>query len=62
MAPPKGIPQELHQYLLEEKEDELPYDCLICGNRPFFIGHIEKSNPNRISAGEHFHAECAKMD
>jgi len=35
-------------YLLEEKEEELPYGCLICGNRPYFIGHIEKSNPNRM--------------
>ena len=48
MAPPKEIPQELHQYLLEEKADELPYGCIICGNRPFFIGHIEKSDPNRM--------------
>ena len=47
MATLKEIPEELHQYLLEEKE-ELPYGCLICGNRPFFIGHIEKSNPNRM--------------
>jgi hypothetical protein len=42
------IPAEIHQYLLEKKEDELPYRCLICGNRPFFIGHIEKSNPTRM--------------
>ena len=47
MAPLKEIPEKLHKYLLEEKE-ELPYGCLLCGNRPFFIGHIEKSNPNRI--------------
>ncbi len=42
------IPKNLQRYLLEEKGDELPYGCLICGNRPFFIGHIEKSNPNRM--------------
>ena len=48
MAPLKEIPQEVHRYILEEKEAALPYGCLICGNRPFFIGHIEKSDPNRM--------------
>ena len=43
----KEIPERIHQYLLEEKE-ELPYGCLICGDLPFFIGHIEKSSPNRM--------------
>ena len=47
MAPLKEIPEKLHQYLLKEKEG-LPCGCLICGNRPFFIGYIEKSNPNRM--------------
>ena len=42
------IPEGIHQYLLEEKEDELPYGCLICGSQPFFIGHIEKSDPTRM--------------
>lgn len=45
----KNISPELDNWLLEEeKEDELPYGCLICGDRPFFIGHIEKSDPNRM--------------
>ena len=48
MAPLKEIPEALHRYLLEEKEDELPCGCIICGDRPFFIGHIVKSNPNRM--------------
>ncbi len=48
MAPLKEIPQEIHRYILKEKDDELQYDCLICGNRPFFIGHIEKTEPNRM--------------
>ncbi len=48
MASLKEIPEGVHQYLLEEKEGELPYGCLICGNHPFFIGHIEKSNPNKM--------------
>ena len=43
----KEIPEGIHQYLLEEKE-ELPNGCLICGDLPFFIGHIEKSSPNRM--------------
>ncbi len=42
------IPEGIHQYLLGEKEEILPCGCLICGNRPFFIGHIEKSNPSRM--------------
>ena len=44
----KEIPEKIHQYLLEEKEDVLPYGCLICGNLPFFSGHIEKSYPKRM--------------
>ena len=44
----KEIPEDYSQYLLDEKEDELPYGCLICGNHPFFIGHLEKSNPHRM--------------
>ena len=48
MAPLNKIPEKIHQYLLEEKEKELPDRCLICGDRPFFIGHIEKSNPHRM--------------
>ncbi len=48
MALLKEIPEGIHQYILEEKEDELPNGCLICRNRPFFIGHIEKSNPNQM--------------
>lgn len=48
MAPLKAIPENLHQYVLNEKEDTLPYRCLICGDRPYFTGYIEKSNPIRI--------------
>ena len=44
----KAIPEKIYQYLLEEKEDELPKGCLVCGNRPYFIGYIEKSKPNRM--------------
>jgi len=44
----KEIPENLHRYLSEENGDELTYECLICGDHPFFIGHIEKSNPNRM--------------
>jgi len=44
----KEIPQEIHRYVLDEKEAALPYECIICGNHQFFIGYIEKSNPNRI--------------
>ena len=44
----KELPGDIHQYLSEENEDELPYGCLICGEHPFFIGHIEKSNPNQM--------------
>ena len=44
----KNIKPELHDWLLEEEKDELPHGCLICGNRPFFIGHIEKSDPDRM--------------
>ena len=39
--------ENLHRNLLEEQKGEHSYECLICGNRPFFIGNIEKSNPNR---------------
>lgn len=48
MAPLKEIPEGIHQYLLGEKEEKLPHCCLICGNHPFFIGYIDKSNPNRM--------------
>ena len=48
MSPLKEIPEGIHQYLSEENEEELPHGCLICGKSPFFIGHIEKSNPNRM--------------
>jgi hypothetical protein len=48
MALLKEIPDEVHRYILEDKEAALPYGCLICGDRPFFIGYIEKSNPNRM--------------
>ena len=34
--------------LPSQKDDELTYACIICGNHPFFLGHIEKSNPNRL--------------
>ena len=44
----KEIPEKIHQYLIEENENVLPYDCIICGNRSFFIGHIKKSYPNRM--------------
>jgi hypothetical protein len=44
----KEIPEDYSQYLLDKKEDELPYGCLICGNHPFFIGNLEKSNPHRM--------------
>ena len=43
----KKIPDELLQYFSDEGE-KLPSSCLICGNRPFFIGHIEKSNPKQM--------------
>ena len=46
MAPLNEIPEGIHKYLLEEKEEELPYGCLICGQQPFFIGHIEKPDTN----------------
>ena len=42
------IPIELYNLLLEQKSEELPKLSVICGNRPFFIGDIEKSNPNRM--------------
>jgi len=42
------IPSKLYNLLLEENSEELPNPCLICGNSPFFIGHIKKLNPNRI--------------
>ena len=44
----KEIPQEVHRYIVEEKEAALPYGCLICGSPPFFIGYIEKSSPNQM--------------
>ena len=40
--------ENLHRNLSEEQKGEHSYECLICGNRPFFIGHIEKSDPNRM--------------
>jgi len=48
MTPLKEIQESLHRYLIEEEKAELPDGCLICGKRPFFIGHIDKSNPNRM--------------
>ena len=48
MMPIEETIEELQRYLLEEREHELPNGCLICGNRPFFTSHIEKSNPNRM--------------
>ena len=48
MAQLKEIPQTVHRYILEEKEAAIPDGCLICGNLPFFIGLLEKSNPNRM--------------
>lgn len=43
-----NIPSEIYDFLIEEKFEKLPRLCLICGNIPFFIGLIEKSNPNRM--------------
>ena len=40
--------EDLHRNLLDEEAEEDSYGCLICGNHPFFIGHLEKSNPNRM--------------
>ena len=48
MAPLKEIPENIHRYVSEEEGVELAYECLICGNHPFFIGCLEKSNPNRM--------------
>ena len=48
MAPLKDIPEDLHRYLSEEEGEELIHACLICGNFPFFIGHIERSDTNRM--------------
>ena len=48
MSQLKEIPPAVHQYILEEKEAALPDGCLICGSRPFFIGRLEQSNPNRM--------------
>ena len=59
MAPPKDRTEKLHRYLEylhrhllgeeeEEEEEEQSYGCIICGNPPFFIGHMEISNPNRM--------------
>jgi hypothetical protein len=48
MAPLRVIPEDIHRYLSEEEKEELSYRCLICGDHSFFIGHLEKSNPNRM--------------
>ena len=48
MASLKAIPKNIYQYTLNEREAKIPHQCLICGNRPFFIGYIEKSYPNRM--------------
>ena len=40
--------EDLNRNLFEDEEDEQSYGCLICGNHPFFVGHSEKSNPNRL--------------
>jgi hypothetical protein len=48
MARLEEIPKAVHRYILEDKEAVLPNRCLICGNHPFFVGHIEKSFPTRM--------------
>lgn len=44
----KELPEYLHHHIKAEAEEESSYACLICGTLPFFIGYLEKSNPNRM--------------
>ena len=48
MAPLNDLPANVLKYITEEIEDDLPSVCLVCGNSPFFIGYIEKTNPTRM--------------
>ena len=48
MSPLEKLPEKIQEYLLDEKIAGLPYGCIICGNRPFFIGNIERSDPKRM--------------
>ena len=48
MAPLKAIPENIYQYILDEKEAAIPGHCIICRGHSSFIGYIEKSNPKRM--------------
>ena len=43
-----NIPPELYDILMEQKPEELPKHCLICGNHPFFVGLFDKPEINRM--------------